>query len=133
MNYKIDLKTVIISAIVIVLVDAIYLNIIGKYYMKMINNIQGKAGNIKMTSAVACYILLVLGLNYFILNPAKESKKPLNQSILDAFILGLVIYGVYETTSHALFDKWDVKPLIYDSVWGGCLFAISTYIVLKLN
>ena len=93
--------------------------------MKMINNIQGKSGNIKMTSAVACYILLVLGLNYFILEPAKKSKKPLKQSVLDAFILGLVIYGVYETTSHALFDKWDVKPLIYDSILGGCLFALS--------
>ena len=133
MNYKLDLKTIIISAVVFVLVDAIYLNIIGNEYLKMINNIQGKSGNLKLGSAVACYIFLVLGLNYFILEPAKKNKKPLKQSLIDAFILGLVIYGVYETTSHALFEKWDIKPVIYDTLWGGSLFAISTYIVLKLN
>jgi len=75
------------------------------------------------SSAFLCYIFLVIGLNYFIL----EKKK----SIWDAFLLGLVIYGVYETTNYAIFDKWQTMMVVIDTLWGGILFALTTGIIKK--
>jgi uncharacterized membrane protein len=52
---------------------------------------------------------------------------------MDAFILGIVIYGVYETTNYAIFDKWNIQALTLDTLWGGILFAITTKIVYLFN
>ena len=52
---------------------------------------------------------------------------------MDAFILGVVIYGVYETTNYALFDKWSLKAVILDTIWGGSLFALTTMILQRIR
>jgi uncharacterized membrane protein len=65
-------------------------------------------------------LFLVGGLNYFILHA--------HNKVMDAFILGLVIYGVFENTNLALFKKWPTM-VILDTLWGGILFASTTYIL----
>jgi len=66
----------------------------------------------------------VFSLNYFIIS----RKKPL----IDAFILGIVIYGVYETTNYAILQKWSLFAVILDTFWGGLLFTLTTYIAYKI-
>lgn len=75
--------------------------------------------------AALCYVFLIVGINYFIIKP--------NRSVTDAFLLGLVIYGVYETTNYALFKNWSIITVIIDTLWGGILFALTTYIVSLLR
>jgi hypothetical protein len=53
------------------------------------------------------YILLVYGLNYFIIDQQK--------TVIDAFILGVVINGVFETTSYAIFKKWSLFSVLLDT------------------
>jgi uncharacterized membrane protein len=125
-----NLKTIIVSGIILLVVDAIYLSIIGKDYGNMIKRIQGKDMKINIIGAVLCYVVMTLGLNYFILS---EKKKNVKDLCFKAFILGLLVYGVYETTSYALLEKWDIKYVLIDTVWGGTLFALTTFFVLKLN
>jgi uncharacterized membrane protein len=76
-------------------------------------------------AAILCYIFLIIGLNYFIIRPRR--------SIQDAFLLGLVIYAVFETTNKTLFSNWSWITVIIDSLWGGILFAVTTYLVDKLR
>lgn len=70
-------------------------------------------------SAIACYIFLLFGLYYFILEN--------HRSPLEAMLLGLVIYGVYETTTYALLKNWKLQTVIIDTLWGGTLFYFTTY------
>ena len=65
--------------------------------------------------------IVFVTINYFIIKP--------NKSINEAFLLGLVIYGVYETTNYALFKNWSLATVFIDTLWGGVLFASTTYIV----
>jgi uncharacterized membrane protein len=67
---------------------------------------------------------LVFGIYYFII----RTKKP----VLDAFLLGAVIYMVYETTNKAILKNWSWKTVALDGVWGGILFALVTVIAYKL-
>ena len=94
-------------------------------FEKQISSIQGSPLRINMYGAILCYIVLVFGINYFILSA--------NKSVLDAFILGIVIYAVYETTNLALFKKWSPYIVVLDTIWGGVLFALTTYIVKQLK
>jgi uncharacterized membrane protein len=114
-------RTLLISGIVFVIIDFIYLNLIKDYFGNQIKVIQGSPMKINYLATIICYIILILGLNYFIIKP--------NLSILDAFLLGIVIYGVFETTNMSLFSKWSWTTVFIDTLWGGILFALTTIIV----
>jgi len=116
-----NVKPIIITAIVMSVLDAIYLTWRKDFYFGLIEKIQGTPVNIRMAGAVACYIIMILGLNYFII----QEKK----SVLDAFLLGILIYGVFDTTTYAMFNKWTLNAVITDTLWGGLLFALTTKIV----
>jgi uncharacterized membrane protein len=115
----------LLSAIVMISLDFVYLNVMKGYFNNQVKIVQGTPLKINYLGAAICYIFLITGLNYFIIKPRK--------SVTDAFLLGLVIYGVYETTNYALFSNWSLISVIIDTLWGGLLFASTTYIVEKLR
>ena len=117
-------KQLIVSAIVMLLLDAIYLSTFSNFFNNLVRSIQGTKIKLNIFGAIGCSILLIFGLNYFILAPKK--------SIADAFLLGLVIYGVYETTNYAILAKWNMKAVALDTLWGGILFALTTKITYLL-
>ena len=119
------MNIILLSAIILVTIDSIYLYLIKSIFEKQISSIQGSPLKLNIYGAILCYIILVFGINYFILRT--------NKSVLDAFILGIIIYGVYETTNLALFKKWSPYIAALDTIWGGVLFALTTYIVQKLK
>lgn len=112
------------TAILLVLIDSIYLNLVKGYFTNQIQKIQSSPIKINFIAAFICYIFLITGLNYFIIGPKKKPS--------DAFLFGLVVYGVYETTNWALFQNWSVLTVLMDTIWGGTLFALTTYIVQKI-
>ena len=115
----------LISAIVLLSLDFVYLSVMKGYFENQVKKIQGTPLKIRVLSTAICYIFLIAGLNYFIIKPHK--------SVNDAFLLGIVIYGVYETTNYALFSNWSLLSVIIDTLWGGLLFASTTFIVNKLR
>jgi uncharacterized membrane protein len=115
----------LISAIIFVATDFIYLNVIKNYFNEQIKNVQGSEPKINFLGVAICYIFLIIGLNYFIIKPRK--------SVNEAFLFGLIIYGVYECTNYALFKNWSILTVIIDTLWGGILFAFTTYIVNLLR
>jgi uncharacterized membrane protein len=111
----------LVSAVVFVVLDSIYLNLIKDYFSKQIKLVQGTPIQMNLLATLLCYVFLIFGINYFIIQP--------NRSVQDAFLLGIIIYGVFETTCKALFSKWSWTTVIMDTLWGGILFALTTYIV----
>lgn len=119
--------SLLVSAIVFVCLDSAYLNYMKDYLNKQVQSVQGTKIQFNLLAALICYIFLIYGLNYFIIKPKR--------SVSDAFLLGLIIYGTYETTNWAIFSKWSPLTVIMDTLWGGILFALTTTIVqfLRLN
>jgi uncharacterized membrane protein len=114
----------LIAAILFVAIDGIYLNLMKDYFSNQVQKVQNSPIKMNIIATFICYIFLITGLNYFIIGPKKKPS--------DAFLLGLVVYGVYETTNWALFQNWSVLTVLMDTLWGGTLFALTTYIVQKL-
>jgi len=117
---KIDYQQVVITSIILLALDAVYLSASQTIFAEQVAQVQRVAMNVRLTGAIACYALLILGLNYFILFEQK--------TILDAFLLGIIIYGVFDSTNYALFKHWKPTIALMDTLWGGILFALTTYL-----
>ena len=115
----------IFLSLVMPCVDFIYLKLISNYFTIQVKNVQGSNIKLDYTATIFCYMFLILGMYYFIIVP--------NRSVFDAFLLGIIIYGVFETTNKALLKKWKWKTVFIDTLWGGVLFSITSYIVKKIK
>ena len=91
---------------------------------KQINNNENiTINNNKIISAIIAYLLLAYSLYYFIIN------KDLTKN--DAFILGIIIYGVYNTTNYSTINNYSIDVAIKDTIWGGFLFYLIIWIYSK--
>ena len=115
----------LITALLFVILDGIYLNLIKGYFNRQIKAVQGSDIQVNIVAAGITYIFLIFGLNYFIIQQ--------NRPVKDAALLGLVIYAVYEFTNMALFKNWYTLTAIIDTAWGAILFALVTGITYKLK
>ena len=118
------LTTMAVSAIILLILDGIYLFGFSKLFNTTILDIQHTPFNVpqyKYLSVFICYILIIAALNFFILRDSDKTP-------FDAFLLGIVIYGIYETTNYSIFTKWPISIAIIDTLWGGILFALTAYI-----
>jgi uncharacterized membrane protein len=119
-----NLKKLLISTLVLLALDFSYIQFSKKTFEEQIIKVQRVVMQIRPEGAVLCYLAITLGINYFIIQPKK--------SPLDAFLLGLVIYAVYETTNYATLKKWSPSLVAMDTIWGGILFALTTYLTYEL-
>ena len=116
---------VILPAILLVILDSIFIGSQMAMFSRQIYDVQHSKLEINIVGAILSYIFLVFALYYFILRE--------HRSVYDAMLLGLVIYGVYETTTYALLKKWRVQTMIYDTLWGSVLFGLTTFLTYKLT
>jgi uncharacterized membrane protein len=94
-------------------------------FEQQITQVQTTPLKIRYDSAIICYIFLIGALYYFILREHRTSN--------EAFLLGIFIYGVYETTTYATLQKWKIETVIKDTLWGGILFYLTTYLTYKIQ
>ena len=78
-----------------------------------------------ITAAIICYLFLFIILYYFIISK--------NKSLREAFLLGFLVYGVYELTTKALLKNWRWSTVFVDTTWGGVLFLLTTLITYRLR
>lgn len=123
------IKSFLIVGIIIFSIDLIYLYTCGSIFTKQIKIIQNKEVVVKKIPAFIAYLFLTLALYYFIIRK-KDNYKTNNDMIKDAVILGVLIYGIFDATNMALIDKWTINLFIIDTIWGGILFGLSTYLYI---
>jgi uncharacterized membrane protein len=114
----------LLAAIVFVVLDGIYLNLVKNYFNQQIKSIQGSPIQIRIISTALTYVFLIFGLNYFIIRK--------HRTVQEAGLLGLVIYGVYEFTNYSIFNEWKWTTVLLDTFWGGVLFVLTKKMVEKM-
>lgn len=120
-----NLKLIVITSLLLLFLDAFYISAVSNTFSNLIKEIQNDKLIFNLLGAIIAYLFLIIGILYFIIIPKK--------SHIDAFVLGLVIYGVYEGTNYAILKKWPLKIVIMDTLWGGILFALTSFFVNNLN
>jgi len=103
----------------LLILDAIYLGIHSSYLTKVIGAVQKQPPHLRYIPALMVYAYLtvvVIGLLYY------------KVSIRDSFFLGMCIYGIYEGTNYATLEHWPLYLFVADTIWGGILISLTTYI-----
>ena len=118
------LKNYILFSLIFLATDYIYLNSVSKYFNMEIKAIQGEKIKLNLFSTFLCYIFLTTGIFYFAIQK--------NMSITECALLGLFVYGVYETTNKAILKNWLYKTVVIDTLWGAVLFSLSVFIYRKI-
>jgi len=116
---------ILLPAIILLTLDSIYIYATLNEFRLQIAEVQRVVLQVKYLGAILCYFFLIFGLYYFIL---REHK-----SVFDAMLFGFVIYGVYDTTTYALLKKWKLKLMIMDTLWGGALMGLTTWLTYKFS
>mgnify|MGYP001330335563 CR=1 FL=1 len=118
----------IIASIILTVIDIIWIKIyMKKKYEKLVKKIQKNNMKSNIFSAIAAYILMLVGLNLFVL-PKIEDGNEFKTSILYGFSFGIIVYGVYDFTNGVIFKDWDFKLAFIDILWGGFVYFLSSFL-----
>lgn len=121
---KVNYTLLFLTTVIFLSLDAVFLYLMKPSFEKLVYSVQGSPIVMNIYATILCYIALIFGIYYFIIRE--------NKSVIDAFLLGLTIYAVYETTTLAILKKWSYKLALVDTLWGGTLFALTTLIVKSI-
>ena len=87
---------------------------------------------LKVPPALLFYVIFLLGLIFFVVNPNQDNTL-LNVFLIGAFF-GLVTYGTYDLTIYASMNIFSLKLVVVDILWGMFLSgAVSTLTVFTIN
>ena len=131
------LKHLIVYGITLVTffaVDMVWLGLVAKnLYRDQIGFIMKTEFN--WIAAITFYLIFILGLVYFVINPALESKSIL-EALLRGMFFGFITYATYDLTNLATLENWPLKITIIDLIWGttlgGLVSTISYFVSSKL-
>lgn len=118
---------IILLIIILLIIDSFYISIIKKQYLDFIHSYTSHFTPSYIKASIA-YLFLIIALHYFIISRLHTLSYPL----FDAFILGLVIYGTFDFTLAFLFNNYNITLAIIDTLWGGTLFLLTTFIYTQV-
>jgi uncharacterized membrane protein len=126
------IKTFIVALITFMIIDFTWLGFIAKnFYNDRIGNLM--KDDVNWTAAIIFYVLFVIGLIVFVINPALESGSWIKALTLGA-LFGLITYATYDLTNLALTKDWPLSVTIVDLVWGAFLAAsVSTITFMVIS
>lgn len=117
LHYVLDL---LLLAVIILVLDAVFLGSLRNYFNNQVRKVQGSNLHMNYIAAVLAYIVIIgCVYRFVVLN---------NASLLDAALLGWSVYLIYELTNKAILNNWDWLTVLIDGLWGGVLFALTTYL-----
>lgn len=114
-------QEIALLAIIFLVFDYFYLSNVVGIFDNVVKAIQGSGINFKILGAVGAYSAIVYQFYHFIV--AKKDTK-----MIDAFVLGLTSYAIYDFTNYALFDKYPLDIGLMDTLWGGVLYAFVFWV-----
>lgn len=124
----VDTKQRVISTVVLLLADFAWLGLyMNKQYGTLVRTIQGENMKANPVFAVLAYLLMIVGLNVFVLPNIRKGHE-LEDSLKYGMTFGIVLYGVYDFTAGAVFSKWDKKLAVIDVLWGGFVYFLASYL-----
>jgi uncharacterized membrane protein len=118
------LKTLLVTTITILVLDSLYMTLNKSLFQHTVIHIQKTVIQPKLIGFILCYMVMILGLWYFILRR--------HRPVEEAFMLGIFVYGVFEFTNYAIFKKWPLEVVMMDTLWGGALYAATTMAVYNM-
>lgn len=126
-------KLYLIAVPIFFLVDLVWLGVIAKdIYQKYMGHLMRPTPN--WSVAIAFYLLFLLGLVIFVLQPAVKADS-WTYALLYGSLFGFFTYMTFDLTSWAVLKDWPWQIVIIDIIWGIVLSAsvsVATFYAYRL-
>lgn len=109
---------------VYVLVDVFYVIISKPVYMRTVSAITNdKTPVFDMASGITVYVIMAIAWLFFVptMTTALQQKHRISRTLAAGIVgalLGITIYGVFNFTNRAMFEKWSTQMIVRDLLWG---------------
>lgn len=114
--------SLVVTGIIMGVLDFLWLDYIAKkLYRKEMGKILLDKPNMK--PALLFYVIYVVGIVLFVLNPALAQDSIMHAAVYGA-LFGLVAYATYDLTSLSVVKGFTTKIVAIDIVWGAALTSL---------
>jgi uncharacterized membrane protein len=124
--------TFLVAFAVFMVIDLIWLGVIAApFYRNQIGFLMAK--NVNWAAAVLFYIIFIVGMVVFVIQPALTAQS-ITSAILLGALFGLVTYATYDLTNLATLEGWPLTLVVVDIIWGttlSVLMSTITYILMN--
>lgn len=124
------IKMYVIAFIIFLVIDAVWLGLVApKFYKAQIGHLMAEQPN--LIAALIFYLVFIVGVVYFVINPAIEAQS-LSRAIIGGLLFGFVTYATYDLTNLATLKDWPITVTIVDLIWGSFLsttMGVLTYLI----
>ena len=126
------IKTFFIALLFFFIIDVFWIYFVATpMYKQEISSLM----DFKVPPALLFYVIFLLGLIFFVVNP-NQNNTLLNVFLIGAFF-GLVTYGTYDLTVYASMNIFSLKLVVADILWGmflsGVVATLTVFTINKLN
>jgi len=124
----------IVAITLLLILDLIWIKTNKNMYNTLVKQVTGKPLRLNPIGALIAYPLMIIALVFIVLRNAKlDNGTPLYLAIKHGGLLGLVVYGVFNATNVAMFQGYDIKVAVMDTLWGTFVYTLVTYVALRLT
>ena len=110
------------TGVVFLILDGAFLTLAGmKLYKPELGSLISE--QVRLGPAALFYLLYVAGLMYFCVGPNLGGDW--TKAAIAGAVLGLVAYGTYDLTCHAVMRVWSTKVTVIDMLWGAFVSAAA--------
>jgi len=121
-------KILCIVSFLVITIDFIWIKLFMlQEYTVLLSGIQKTSIAVRLIPTIISYITIILPIVLFSLPKVSKAHR-LEDSLIYGGLLGVMLYGMFSFTNYALLDKWSVRVAILDTVWGGVLYTLVTYL-----
>ena len=125
MNVKNAIISYLLTFIVFLMVDMLWLGIISKnLYQKYLGGFI--TDKVNWTAALIFYLLYVVGISIFAIYPA-VNKGSASNAVLMGALFGIFTYATYDLTNLATLKGWPLNIVFIDILWGAVLSALVSF------
>ena len=126
------IKTFFIALIFFFIIDVFWIYFVATpMYKQEVSSLM----ELKIPPALLFYVIFLLGLIFFVVNPNQDNTL-LNVFLIGAFF-GLATYGTYDLTVYASMNIFSLKLVVADILWGmflsGAVATLTVFTINKLN
>ncbi len=120
------IKTFFIALLFFFIIDVFWIYFVAT---PMYKQEVGALMELKVPPALIFYVIFLLGLIFFVINP-NQNNTLINVFLIGAFF-GLVTYGTYDLTVYASMNIFSLKLVIADILWGMLLSGKRELMIYK--
>jgi len=124
--------TLIYTLVLFILFDSIWFSVsLSLIYLPKFTEIQGSRPEFfsKIAGGLFAWFLLALGINLFVLPKSNSTIS----AVINGFLFGFIVYGVYNGTSYTTLNKYDMSIFLPDIIWGTLVSGAIAGIIYNIR